>query len=86
MTLADIARGFAVLAVCGSFTFACVKVGIAAGGIRENLRGLITQVKALSDRLGTFKEQTDMRLADHGEQIAALKALQAAHFRLRNDD
>ena len=68
-----------LLAVAGSFIYACVRVGMVAGKTDGRLGSLSEGLTELTASLREFATRADERLTDHGEQLAATKARIDAH-------
>lgn len=79
MSLNDLGILLGILAVAGSFIYACIRVGIVAGKTDNRLGSLAEGLSALTVSLQAFADKADDRLNKHGERIAALEARRYLH-------
>lgn len=79
MNLSTIATLISLLAVAGSFIYACVRVGLVAGRTDGKLSTLASGLAELTTALREFATRADDRLNNHGEQLAETRAFVAAH-------
>lgn len=84
MSLNDLSILLGVLAVAGSFIYACIRVGMVAGKTDNRLGSLAEGLRALTDSLQAFADKADERLNKHGERLAALEARRHVHARVED--
>jgi hypothetical protein len=74
MDLSAIAKIVTILAVAGSFVYACLRVGMVAGKTDGRLSSLTDGLSELAQSLRAFVDRAEDRFTNHSERLAALEA------------